>query len=176
MKNNFVYIICLFLLLSCGETPRSILIQHEDVFLREFLHHSIGFRSDLMIFEIYKEPKVNTYFLRLDGTEINLSGDSIQFNINDIPKYKKVNIVGKDQYAEGIKRIALRLSTLRSNAHVHSFTSQFYEFGVDLMLDIEGHKLFHVPDTLKITNPEWKNFLHQSEKIKEGWYAYEIPR
>lgn len=165
-----------FIIHSCDMSSRSMTLDHESLFLNQFRYHSLMKRGAIIELQIYKDDLLNDYFFTLQNDEFKLTRNSLQFDINKLSKYKKINTVNKKEYSKQIETIAWQLFSKMKEAKVNSFTSEFRKFGVDLMIDFSNKKLLYVSDTLKITNPEWVKLLRQSKQIKDHWYLYSIPK
>lgn len=163
----------LWLFLSYGCETNSKIVEHEGVFLKEFLNHSLLKRGDIVEVQVYKGQLLNDYFFQQTNESFQLLRSTTQFNLTDLPKYSKIDTTTRNSYTQSIERLAWDLYSKMRHANVSSFTSEFQKFGVDLMINIASKKLIYVDDTSKVNNPEWKRFLYDSKNIKLGWYVYE---
>lgn len=172
----FRLLITIFLVLyffaSCNNRTYSKLMNHEKLFFTYFINHSLLIRGDVIELQVYKDHLLNNYFFKLQEKKLLLTRDSIQFNINELPKYNRININNQEEYSKQIEESASQLLSKMREAGVSSFTSEFGKFGIDLMINAKGQKLLYVSDSFRVTNPEWKKFLAQSKKIKDHWYLY----
>lgn len=164
-----------YLFISCSNRTSSRLMEHEGLFLNDFMGHSLLIRGEMVEMQIYKGELMNDYFFRMHDHAFTLTRDSIQFDIKELPQYKELDSSNRSDYSKRIEAIAWRLFSEMKEADVASFTSEFRKFGVDLMINTKDHKLVYVSDTLKVANPEWRKFLAESARIKDHWYLYKMP-
>lgn len=175
LKLLTIALLTLVMFMSCSTRIKSNLIEHESLYLNEFLNHSLLKRGDIVELQIYKDDLLNDYFFRWQNEQLKLTRDSNQFNLADLQKYSRLDMSNRESYVKSVEDIAWQLHSKMNEANVSSFTSEFRKFGVELMINIKDKKLLYVPDVSKVTNQEWKKFLSQSEKMKEGWFLYEVP-
>lgn len=175
MYRSIIAVFCfVYVLGSCHTRTASRLLEHESLFLDQFVDHSLLIRGDIIELQIYKGNLLNNYFFRKKDKELKLTRDSSQFSINELPIYREININNIEEYTRQLEEVAGQLLSKMKEANVSSFTSEFRKFGVDLMINTKDQKLLYVSDTMQVTNPEWKTFLEQSNKVKDHWYLYTV--
>jgi|GEM_PF-2760232 len=168
-------VLAVVLLVSCKTKADAVIEGHEDLFKSEFLHHSLLSRGDIIELQIYNGDLVNDYFFQRSKEAFRLTRDSLQFAITDIAGYAGVDTADESKYARQLEDIVRQLYLKMQQADVHSFTSEFHKFGIDLVINIKDEKLVYVTDPARVTNPEWVKFLQQSKQVKEHWYVYKTP-
>jgi hypothetical protein len=155
---------------SCMSTT-SFLNEHENLFKNEFLNHSLlNIRGGSVNLQIYKGNLRNSYFFDKAADGFKLVSDSLQFPITDIERYIGIDLNHKSIYSRQLEEIANQLYSKMRQANVNSFSSEFHELGIDLLIYMPHKRLVYIGDLSKINNPEWLKFIEQSRKIKEHWY------
>ena len=173
------FVFCLLFFTSCINRTRNTkhdltkLYEAREILLDKLSDANIWRRGSLMLMVVDSGNVQNIYsFLCSDtASSCKFSSRHTQFSLKSLTRLS--GLYNEDSLIE-IANLELYLNSrikLMDSLKVHSVSTEFTKQGIDVKyLMFDGKALLYVKDTSMITNPNWKKYVAEAQKLDDKWY------